>query len=846
MTWQSGLSIVGTAVGSYFGGPVGGAVGGAVGGYIGAHLDPAVHYQGPRLDDLGVQTSTYGANIPLVFGRGNRVAGNVIWSTGLIETCTSKKVKAGGKGGGGGTVTNTFTYAASFAVLVGVGPMQNIKTIWANKKVLWSFATMSRAYADLQTAAADAHALAAQMYAEWLLTPTNAGLYQGYLAQVQAANDLDDAVLAAEADIAIVTAGGNSWTLASGRGLLDSAVGSITFYKGDDSQTADPLIEGYLGAGNVPGYRGSAYVVINSLQLADYGNALPSLEFEVDGLPMYDTASIVGYVCDASGLQAGDYSIATGMAGDSVVGYSIATASSALSALTPLSTAYAFDAREQCGNVRFMKRSIGLQATIPLDAMGARTRDDGGKPDQPIQLTRAPDYTLLDRCTITYKSANFAYQNSTQVSERIAGASQNIRNETLPVVLTDDAARRIADRMLYESWVGRVTAEFSVSDSYRWVQAGALVVLPVADSLQPFRVTQTARGVNGVTRVEATLEDPYIYESDNTGSTPVFTDPTASFVGNTTMYAFNSPILEVGESATAFTWAANAPDPGWRGGQIYRSVDYGLNYTAVSTVSVRNTTGVVASALPTGAVDLWDRVNTIDVVLDYTDDELVSVTEDAVLAGRNAFWLGAADGSHGEIIQFANATLLGTSPPSYRLDTLLRGRRATEHEVSLHGANEVFVYFEDGLVHTADYGMPDYGVPVWYKGVSIYQNILDAVTIDRFTNTCERAMPRAPVHGAAERDASGNAVLTWVRRNRGYPPALGRGPVEMDEAVEAYEVDIYFAGTVRRTLTASTPTVGYTASQQTADGITPGTAFDCRVYQISATVGRGHPGIFHL
>jgi hypothetical protein len=41
------------------------------------------------------------------------------------------------------------------------------------------------------------------------------------------------------------------------------------------------VIEALEGAGNVPAYRGVAYVVFDDLPLADYGNALPNIEFEV-------------------------------------------------------------------------------------------------------------------------------------------------------------------------------------------------------------------------------------------------------------------------------------------------------------------------------------------------------------------------------------------------------------------------------------------------------------------------------------------------------------------------------------------------------------------------------------
>ena len=57
----------------------------------------------------------------------------------------------------------------------------------------------------------------------------------------------------------------------------------LTFrtYTGSESQTPDPLIVAREGAGNAPAYRGLAYVVFERLPLADFGNRIPQLSFEI-------------------------------------------------------------------------------------------------------------------------------------------------------------------------------------------------------------------------------------------------------------------------------------------------------------------------------------------------------------------------------------------------------------------------------------------------------------------------------------------------------------------------------------------------------------------------------------
>ncbi len=60
-------------------------------------------------------------------------------------------------------------------------------------------------------------------------------------------------------------------------------LGTFTWrlYTGTDAQQPDALIDAKQGAGNAPAYRGLAYVVFESMPLADFGNRIPQLSFEI-------------------------------------------------------------------------------------------------------------------------------------------------------------------------------------------------------------------------------------------------------------------------------------------------------------------------------------------------------------------------------------------------------------------------------------------------------------------------------------------------------------------------------------------------------------------------------------
>ena len=63
--------------------------------------------------------------------------------------------------------------------------------------------------------------------------------------------------------------------------LLDLSKVTLRFHPGSATQLADPLIADIEGADNAPAFRDLAYVVFEDMALADFGNRIPQLSFEV-------------------------------------------------------------------------------------------------------------------------------------------------------------------------------------------------------------------------------------------------------------------------------------------------------------------------------------------------------------------------------------------------------------------------------------------------------------------------------------------------------------------------------------------------------------------------------------
>jgi len=108
-----------------------------------------------------------------------------------------------------------------------------------------------------------------------------------------------------------ITRVGRVWADGKELALEDLA---LRVYRGTADQMPDPKIEAVEGQGNVPAYRGTAYVVLEDLGLGPFGNRVPQLTFEVlrgaqPGEPGSDLGSGVRAVAMVPGT--GEYALAT-------------------------------------------------------------------------------------------------------------------------------------------------------------------------------------------------------------------------------------------------------------------------------------------------------------------------------------------------------------------------------------------------------------------------------------------------------------------------------------------------------------------------------------------------------
>lgn len=554
------------------------------------------------------------------------------------------------------------------------------------------------------------------------------------------------------------------------------------------------------------------------------------------GTPVAITlSSIVSSVCALIGLDASQIDVTE--LTDSVHGYLVNTVTQARRAIEPLQLAYFFDGVESDGKIKFLKR--GRSSSVTIDEEDLSAHGPSSDTPDPIVTTQTQELDLPKDLEVTYVDPNLDYQPNVQTSKRTIVNTKEVKNISLPIVLSASAAKQIAEKLHHMLWLERIKHSLKYSRKYLYLDPTDVITLTIGGNTYVVRILNLGYGANGLINVETVQEDVAVYTSTAEGAEGEWIPPTAiPYVGPTLLILIDSNLFRDEEDNTSpngFYYVATGYFSQWAGAAIYRSTDGGSSFTMFRSIISPAVIGSATTVL--GDVDtpnVWDKGNSVTIHITTPDGELSSDTELNVLNGANGALLG------NEVIQFATATLNGDG--SYTLTNLLRGRRGTEHETGGHATGDRFILLSPSTMYRTDLGSGDLNLERIYRAVSLGMSYASG-TNQNFTNTGKGLKPYSPVHIRGSRDGSNNLTITWKRRTRVGGAWLDSVDASLGEDSEEYEVDIYNNGTVVRTIDSlSSETASYTAAQQTADGLTPGDPVHVKVYQISATVGRGYAG----
>ena len=506
--------------------------------------------------------------------------------------------------------------------------------------------------------------------------------------------------------------------------------------------------------------------------------------------------------------------------------------STARTLLEMLASTYQFEA-VLADKIYFRPRGGAPVATITFDELGVM--QDSTNPPDPLPLTQANELEIPAQMALTYNNVDGDYQTDTQYSDRLLTGMESTSAVQVPMGFTASEAKAIADTSLMDKAVSALSTTVNVGIEYAKLEPTDVILLTGEDTSQ-YRMRIIKRtDAGGVTTLQCVGDDASVLTQAGVTDTAASGQTTVAALATTTLELMDLPALRDVDNLPGLYVAVTGSAANWTSAAVYDSLD-DITYTTQSLITSQAPLGTCSTALGNWAGgNVFDETNTVTV--DVGLQQLASVTYSDILANTatNAALVG------NELIQYRVATLV--SAGVYTLSGLLRGRRGTEDAMTGHVAAERFVALGISGVRFLPLQSGDLARLRYYKGVSASQ-ALSAVTAQSITPVGNTLKPFAPVHPRANRDAA-DTVISWTRQTRLSTRIVGALPpsIPLGETAESYEVEIWDSGytTLKRTLASSTQAVTYTNAQQVTDFGSAQVTLYVKIYQLSATVGRGKP-----
>ena len=528
-------------------------------------------------------------------------------------------------------------------------------------------------------------------------------------------------------------------------------------------------------------------------------------------------ADVVAEICEDAGLE--DYDV-SGLYGF-VRGTVSSDVESARARLQPLMLAYGFEASERDGKIVFRSRVGMTEANVDADLMAV---DEDGNA-APVN-TRQPRADMVGRVRLAHTEAAGAYE--TRVAEAVFpdDGEDGISQSELPLVMTGAEGRAVAERWLAESRIARDTISFSLPPSRLDVDAGTIFELADGSSWRVDRVEDA-----GARRVEAVRSEMEIYEPSDTVDEAVTLEAFVPPVPVSPVF-MDLPLLTGGEVEHAPHLAVAAVP--WPGVVAAYSAPGDSGYTLNTLIERRATVGVLETALFAAEPGIWDRGPALRVRL--SSGALSSAEMADVLNGANAAAIGDGDGANWEVIQFAQATLVGED--LWDISLRLRGQAGSDGIMPADWpVGSLFVLLD---------GAPDQiEVPLSARGLARHYRVGQAAKSYDHPSYVHRQLafdgiglrPYAPAHLRAPNEGTGREI-SWIRRTRIDGDSWQGTDVPLGEEVERYVLRVRDGGGImRREATLSAPAFTYSDAMRTSDGVSA--PYSIEVAQVSARFGPG-------
>lgn len=291
----------------------------------------------------------------------------------------------------------------------------------------------------------------------------------------------------------------------------------VRFYTGSRTQPQDPsILEVQLE--NTPAYRGRAYMVVEDLELTDFGNRIPNFEFLVEVEDDDSLSYALSEMFKDCGITESGYDFSALDASNKLGGFAIRGPTQYKSALQPIMIYKFLISQQNESKIKLLPRT----ATSIYDVTNKTAVSFAGeKPSaRPASFTEGNEDDVVQNTTVKFYDS----EDNLQIGAQEAAASDSINAQVgifdSNITMTKDEAKRLANTLFEASRVANLkTIKFTLPPSLLGIiKEGVRVSLTALNQSRQYLITRVDEGVNYILECEGYEEDLEPYTQTVTGA----------------------------------------------------------------------------------------------------------------------------------------------------------------------------------------------------------------------------------------------------------------------------------------------------------------------------------------
>lgn len=532
--------------------------------------------------------------------------------------------------------------------------------------------------------------------------------------------------------------------------------GTMRVYPGTGDAPIDPLISADRDD-MAPAFRDIAYVVFEDLQLADFGNRIPALTFEIFA-PDDETVSISQLVPN-TGPSLGDV-VLKDARGFSDEGGAIGSTLATIDQVFPLVCTTNADGLNLASAY-----SVAEQIPVLPEQISIRDSEDANE-----RYKRRGERLGSEPLALRYYDEERDYQPSVQRALGLRPDGREIMVD-LPAAMNAQGARILANSNAHRARWRNEQVTWRTGELDAGIGPGTLVRLPDGPGLWLVKSWEWSEfGVElGLDRVSPEIA------GDLSGDSGASNSPVDEPATPTHLTAIELP-PDDGSNPTdrGLVVAATSQGAGWRGAAIF--VEQGTSLVdAGSTGNTRAITGSLSAPLGPSPCRVIEANAEILVNLPASDLAFNSTDVSGLVNGANRLMVGD------ELVQFLEAQSLGNG--NWRLTGLLRGRAGTEPAAAGgHQTGATIVLLDDRLT-SLDPALVPSNAELRIAAIGLADDEPVYTALGNVGLSRRALMPVAP---RTRTLTDGTWQLCWTRRARGQWTWPNGVEVPLIEESESY------------------------------------------------------------